>query len=70
MSDSYVPLVIAPATLSYQTDWARVETTPGISFRKDEALAGYPLYDDIEFTLTSVTFSRPHSEVFKSGVVP
>ncbi|KAJ7074990.1 hypothetical protein B0H15DRAFT_868222 [Mycena belliarum] len=69
--DSYVPLVIAPATLSYQTDWARVETTsPGVSFRKDEALAGYALYDKVTFTATSVMFSQPHSEVFESGVVP
>lgn len=71
MSDSYVRLVIAPATLSYQTDWACVETTtPGVSFRKDEALASYALYDNVTFTATSVMFSKPHSEVFESGVVP
>ncbi|KAJ7896735.1 hypothetical protein B0H14DRAFT_2678548, partial [Mycena olivaceomarginata] len=72
MSDSYVPLVIAPATFTYQGDWACVETiTPGVSFRKDEALAGYPLYDNINFTPTTVTFDRPwQSEGFKTGVVP
>ncbi|KAJ7902612.1 hypothetical protein B0H14DRAFT_3422108 [Mycena olivaceomarginata] len=71
MSHLYLPLVIAPATLSYQTDWASVETTtPGVSFRKDEALASYALYDNVTFTATSVTFSKPHSEVFESGVVP
>ncbi|KAJ7896737.1 hypothetical protein B0H14DRAFT_3605235 [Mycena olivaceomarginata] len=64
-------LVIAPATLSYQTDWACVETTtPGVLFRKDEALAGYGFYDSITFTATSVMFSRPDSAVFKSEVVP
>jgi hypothetical protein len=49
-----------------------VETiTPGVSFRKDEALAGYPLYDNINFTPTTVTFDRPwQSEGFKTGVVP
>ncbi|KAJ7512184.1 hypothetical protein B0H11DRAFT_2346137 [Mycena galericulata] len=71
MSDSYVPLVIAPATLSYQTDWACVETTtPGVSFRRDDALAGYALYDKVTMTATSIMFSQPYSEVFESGVVP
>ena len=71
MSNQYLSMVIVPATLSYQTDWARVEvTSPGVSFRKDEALAGYAFYDNVTFTTTSVMFSKPHSEVFGSGVVP
>jgi hypothetical protein len=73
MSHPYLSMVVVPATLSYQTDWARVEvTSPGVSFRMDEGLAGsgYAFYDNVTFTTTSVMFSKPNSEVFASGVVP
>lgn len=59
-----------PATLSFQSDWAKVETTtPATTFRMDDAF-DKSIYADVTFTPTSVTFARPHSNAFHNGVVP
>ncbi|KAM6489438.1 Fungal fruit body lectin domain containing protein [Amanita muscaria] len=62
--------ICVPATLSFQTDWVRVDvTTPGTTFRKDNVFDD-KIYENVTFTNTSIMFSRPHSENFQHGVVP
>lgn len=58
------------ASLSYATDWAKVETTTyGTAFTKDPSV-GSEVYRNATITPTSLMISRPFSEAFRSGRVP
>ncbi|EMD41351.1 hypothetical protein CERSUDRAFT_61406 [Gelatoporia subvermispora B] len=57
------------ASLSYATDWAKVEiTTYGTAFIKDPSV-GSEVYRNVTITPTSLMISRPFSEAFRSGRV-
>ena len=57
--------------LEFKSDWAKIEAdTPGTIIRKPESGYDASVFDDVEFTLTSVMVGQYHSYKFREGKIP
>ncbi|KAM3499033.1 hypothetical protein MY11210_009639 [Beauveria gryllotalpidicola] len=62
--------VCVPATLTFCSNWAKMETTTaGTTVRRDDAFSA-EVYENVTFTNTSIMWGKEHAHYFQQRTIP